>query len=309
VLTAVYGGDGSNDSSTSDPLTQTVQQATTSTFISSSAEPSRAGQPVTFTASVSSIMYSGAVPSGSVSFLANGTSVGSSSLDSTGQATFTTSALTAGTYTITAVYAGDTSFAGSTSSGLSQVVQVATTTWLNTSVNPAGTGQTVTFTATVTESGGTSTPTGTVTFEDGNTVLGSSTLDSTGQATFTTNVLAVGDHEIKADYAGNQVFVASTSLALDESVQLARSWIVNTLADTPLTANGASDTAQDAQGNVSLRSAIQQADYDGLNGISQGPFIITFASGLSGTISLQSPLDSLRFNTSIEANIQAITAD
>ena len=51
-------------------------------------------------------------------------------------------------------------------------------------------GQSVTFTATVSDAGGT--PTGTVTFEDGGSVLGSGPVNASGVATFTTKALALG---------------------------------------------------------------------------------------------------------------------
>ncbi|WP_030776268.1 Ig-like domain repeat protein [Streptomyces sp. NRRL F-2664] len=64
--------------------------------------------------------------------------------------------------------------------------------------NPPAVGQLVTFTASV--SGDSGTPTGTVMFKEGATVLGSDTLDGSGQATFTTSALAAGSHTITAEY-------------------------------------------------------------------------------------------------------------
>jgi hypothetical protein len=46
------------------------------------------------------------------------------------------------------------------------------------------------------------TPTGTVTFTDGATTLGTATLNGSGQATYTTTALTAGDHTITATYAG-----------------------------------------------------------------------------------------------------------
>jgi len=83
-----------------------------------------------------------------------------------------------------------------------------TTTSLVSSQQRATTGQSVTFTATVT-SGGNTVTSGTVTFEDGGlvpagTVSGDNvvTLNGSGQATFTTSSLAEGDHNITAAYSG-----------------------------------------------------------------------------------------------------------
>jgi hypothetical protein len=79
-------------------------------------------------------------------------------------------------------------------------------------------GQSVTLTATVTSPGGT--PTGTVTFLDGSTVLGEVAVDPNGQATLTVP-LGVGVHSLKASFAGTGRFTASTSAALSETVKKA----------------------------------------------------------------------------------------
>src|SRR3989442_15140045 len=74
------------------------------------------------------------------------------------------------------------------------------------SVNPSVFGQSTTFTATVAAvSPGAGTPTGTVNFLDGATVIGSGTLSATAPftATFSTGTLSVATHSITAKYIGN----------------------------------------------------------------------------------------------------------
>ena len=96
----------------------------------------------------------------------------------------------------------------------------ATTTGVTSSVNPAIVGHVVTFTATVHASApGTGKPTGTVTFKDITTVLGTATLNSAGQATFSTTALAVGTHAITASYAGDTNFSGSFSPNIAEVVK------------------------------------------------------------------------------------------
>ena len=95
---------------------------TTETTVESSVNPSDAGQPVTFTATVTA--SGGGTPTGSVIFLDNGTPIGTAPLDSNGEATFTTSTLTPGDHTITAVYPGAPGFEDSASSPLIQEVNV-----------------------------------------------------------------------------------------------------------------------------------------------------------------------------------------
>jgi hypothetical protein len=90
-----------------------------------------------------------------------------------------------------------------------------TTTALTSSLNPSQVGQSVTFTATVTSSSGT--PTGSVTFLDGATVLGTAGL-SGGVATFTTSTLTLGSHSITASYSGGGIFAPSVSPVLNQAV-------------------------------------------------------------------------------------------
>ncbi|MFN0120104.1 MAG: MBG domain-containing protein [Blastocatellia bacterium] len=78
----------------------------------------------------------------------------------------------------------------------------ATSTW----------GQSQTFTASLTRGGAdVPFPAGTVTFRDGANTLGTGTIDNAGQASFTTSALAVGDHSVVAEYAGNSNYNAAAS--------------------------------------------------------------------------------------------------
>jgi hypothetical protein len=208
-ITAVYSGDNVFSGSTSYPFTQTVQQNSSSLWVSSDINPSAPGQAVTFTAYVSGM--SGTTPTGTVTFYEDGTSIGIATLSPgvyTGQAqaTFTTSGLTLGSHTITAVYGGDSAFAGSSSYPLTQTVQLQPTwTSLSADYNVATLGQAVTFTAYVGPTG-TNAPTGIVTFYDNGTLLGVADLvfGMMGpQATLTTSSLTLGNHTITADYSGD----------------------------------------------------------------------------------------------------------
>jgi hypothetical protein len=86
-----------------------------------------------------------------------------------------------------------------------------TATTLTVAPNPAAAGQTVTFTATVAENPGITTPTGTVTFFNGTTALGTGALDGTGTATFSSNTLAAGVYSVTAQYGGDTSNAASNS--------------------------------------------------------------------------------------------------
>src|SRR5262249_46387296 len=155
--------------STSSAITQAINQDASTTTLVSSANPSVFGQSVTFTATVVANAPGSGLPTGSVTFFDGAASIGTGSLNSSGQATLTTSALSVGSPMIPVSYTGDTNFLASTSAAVTQIVdQDGTTTTLISSVNPSVFGQSVTFTATVVaDSPGAGMPTGSVTFFDG----------------------------------------------------------------------------------------------------------------------------------------------
>jgi uncharacterized repeat protein (TIGR01451 family) len=96
----------------------------------------------------------------------------------------------------------------------------ASATSVVSSQNPAVFGQSVTFTATVT--GGSGTPTGTVDFKDGATVIASAVaLDGSGVASFAPASLTVATHNITAVYNGSAFYAASTSANLSQVVNKA----------------------------------------------------------------------------------------
>ena len=214
-ITANYDGDANFAASVSTVVMQVVSagKATTTTLVSS-LNPSAASQSVTFTATVNG---TGGTPTGTVTFLDGSTALGPGTLIS-GVANFTTTTLIPGTHSITASYGGDANFAVSASPSVSQVVNgKATTIALVSSFNPSA-GQSVTFTATVSGTGGT--PTGTVKFSDGTTSLGTLTLNA-GVATFVATTLVAGTHSITASYNGDSTFSASTSSAVSQVVNVA----------------------------------------------------------------------------------------
>jgi len=208
-ITASYSGDSNYLSSASVILSQTVNQAATTTAVSSSANPSALGQNVTFTATVSP-----SAATGSVTFYDSTTALGTMTLSS-GKASLSTSTLSTGAHSITAAYSGDTNYTTSTSSTLTQTVNKAnTTTTLTSSPNPSNNGQTVTLTATVSPPAAT----GTVQFFDGTTPLQIVQL-SAGKATLSTSTLSVGPHSITATYSGDSNYNGSTSAVLSQTVR------------------------------------------------------------------------------------------
>ncbi len=122
-----------------------------------------------------------------------------------------------GSHSLTAVYSGDATHRGATSNAVViTVLANPTAVSLASSANPTTAGQPVTLTATV--AGSYAMPTGSVAFLDGGVSLGTVALNSAGIATLTTSSLAAGNHSITASYAGDGGSAASTSPALDETV-------------------------------------------------------------------------------------------
>jgi hypothetical protein len=194
-----------------------VSPGPSTTTLVSSKEPSVAGESITFTATVSG---AAGTARGKVTFKDGAAPLGIVTLDGTGIAKLTTSALPVGAHDITAAYAGAGVYAASTSSPLAQTVGKATTTTaLRSSSNPTLVGGSTTFTATVTiVSPGTGTASGTVTFNEGARTLGTSTLDASGVATLATSGLSAGPHDVVAVYGGDGSFAESTSPAIAQVV-------------------------------------------------------------------------------------------
>src|SRR5205085_233191 len=124
-------------------------------------------------------------PTGTVTFTEGNTNLGTANLqvfNNQDQATLSLTSLALGSHDIIATYGGDSNFNTSTSSTLTQTVNKAgAATTLSASVNPSVSGQEVTLTAVVSASApGAGTPTGSVTFNDGNTSLGTGTLQVVG---------------------------------------------------------------------------------------------------------------------------------
>ncbi len=200
----------------------TVQGFATTTALSSNLSTSVYGQLVRFTAKVGASTPGNGTPTGSVVFYDGTTVLGTATL-SGGKATLKTRAVFVGSQPITAVYQGDSTFAQSTSPVLTQTVsQDATATKLSSSAATAVYGEPVTFTATVkANSPGSGTPTGSATFYDGTTELGSGTLNSSGVATYTTTPFQLsvgGGQSITAVYSGDPDFTSSTSSAVSQTV-------------------------------------------------------------------------------------------
>lgn len=188
----------------------------TATDISANAYTFAPGQPIVLTALETA--FTGTM-SGNVDFQEFGPSeqvipIASAPIVN-GVATLTIPNPSPGFHNYVARFAGDSTFATSESAIIDVYVRAApnSSLALQSSLNPAAFHQPVTFTAIVTITNGVGTPTGSITFYDGITVLGV-IATSTGSASFTTATLTPGTHSISASYSGdgNNPAAASSTL-------------------------------------------------------------------------------------------------
>jgi hypothetical protein len=158
------------------------------------------------------------------------TNLASTALDASGNATFNLATLGGGTHSLTANYAGDQNYAASVSPNLAEVINpAASASALSADFNPVSFSTNFTVTASVTGPS-TAVPTGTLSLQDGGSILTSTTLDASGKATFPLAGfqqvgfgMAAGTHSFTANYSGDQNFAASVSPVLQEVITKATS--------------------------------------------------------------------------------------
>jgi hypothetical protein len=145
TITISYGGDAGHTSSTT-TTSVTINRPTT-VVLTSSVNPSTTGQSVTLTAALSASATIPGTPS--IVFADGATTLATVTADATGHASYTSSALTIGTHSLTATYGGNPGayFLAGTGS-LTQTVNKLPTSITYTGPSTATYGQTISFTAT-----------------------------------------------------------------------------------------------------------------------------------------------------------------
>ncbi len=214
-LTATYLGDTNYAQVTTAPVNQVVTAVSTTATLAVGPNPTNFGATVTMTETIP--VTSGTPATGTVTFFSNGTQIGTGTLVN-GVATITSSTLPVGTNQITATYNGDANYSSVKSGPVAEVVNTANgADTLRASPDPAVFGTTVTITDTIPTVGGVA-PTGTVTFYDNGTPIGSGTVNASGVATLTTTSLPIGSDPITATYGGDPNYAPVTAGPVNEVV-------------------------------------------------------------------------------------------
>jgi hypothetical protein len=205
----------SEDGFTSKTYSIDVEPAATTTAVAADFDPTQYGRPVTFTATVTAAPTAG-TPTGTVRFSIDDISVGTSmSVDGTGHASLTTSALPIGTHTVSAAFTGTGTFLASTSPTINHTVKkrLATTIAVTSDIHPSVYGASVIYTATVTPENASigAAATGHVQFKVDNVPVGLPVAMSGGSATITLNDLKAGKRAVRALYSGDGNYTSSSS--------------------------------------------------------------------------------------------------
>ena len=207
-ITASTPGDANNNPATSPATTFTVVKATP---VLPAPVVTPIGPAVGATVTISETVPTGVT--GTVTFYDGGAVIGTGTIVS-GVATMTTTTLPLGLNVITASTPANATYNAATSPATNvTVAKAAGSLTLTSSVNPAALSQAVTFTAAI--NAGAS---GSITFLDGATAIGTGTINASGIATFTTSSLAIGSHSITAVFGGDANFSSVTSPVLTEVI-------------------------------------------------------------------------------------------
>jgi autotransporter-associated beta strand protein len=212
-FTAQYSGNATFAAGPVVTASTVVNKANTAVALVSNRPASSPGLSVTFTATVTRVAPATINPTtgaGTVTFLNQTTGAVLAVVPLTGNvATFTTTALPRGTFSIVAIYSGDMNFNTSTSNVVLQAVKVGTRATLAASTNQGNTP--INLTATILPTSGTGVPTGTVQFIIDGVNRGTVSMVN-GRATLSLpGGLPFGRRVVRMVYSGDDSFLASTT--------------------------------------------------------------------------------------------------
>jgi hypothetical protein len=244
-VTATYSGDVLFGPSTSPIDALTVQPDSSNVTIAAAPANAVPGEQITYTVTVAADAPGAGHPGGTVSLSDDGSLVsGCQSLNlplaDPQQVTCHETYGADATHAIAANYGGSTDFLPSSAALTETVAPRPTTTSVTVSPRASTTGQPVSFTATVAANGGSTSPTGSVSFTDNGTPIGTSTLTTTDGVTTTSmlvTTLPLGVNSIGATFGGDANFGASASGSALVTVSRA-STALNLVSTDELTTSG-----------------------------------------------------------------------
>lgn len=297
VITANYsGGTGWQASQAATVETVGTSEGATQLAVTSSANPARTGQPITFTAVVSPEAgeAEGELPTGEVTFSAGSTDLGKSDLVG-GRASLTTSRLAAAAYVVTASYAGDANYTGSESALGEEVSSAAlpTAVLLHPSSSLAVRGQPETLSASVSGEGGVPLHTGTVSFSVGSSALGTADVVA-GTAELVTTALPIGTDTVTARYGGDAHEASSTGSAQVRVQSAAFHSAIHFFPTGPVVAG------QPATLKVAVSAPVGAAEPSGTVSFTDGSEVLGSAEVSGGTATLST--------TDLRAGSDGVTA-
>ena len=222
TLQAVYSGDGNYAESTSPQVSITVNKLATTLTITPATTTPTAGSSLQVSATVAASTYGASQPSGTVSLSMDGAAAGNGTLTpgSPSTATITIPLVGAGTHVLQGTYSGDAIYGTSTSTTVDITAAkgaTVTTVTATPAVLSAGTPEVLTATiapASTASTGTSYTITGTVSFYDGKTQLGTVTVSSNAATLTGVTLSNTASHSITAVYSGDTNWQTSTSAPL-----------------------------------------------------------------------------------------------
>lgn len=232
---AMYGGDATDAASTSNGISLTVTPESSTTGLAVNATDG-SGNPLTDLLAIpyGSILNEDALiegeaegantqglATGSVTFLDNGTQIGTGQVSANDMAYFVTPnaslpALPVGAHQLTASYGGDSSFSASTSSPVAvTIVQASTTLSVNPGSGTISSQASDLITIFIDYNGIGTPPTGTVALSDNGTSLSQASIPLTSPVTFTLagSALPAGQNVLTATYSGDTNYSGSSASA------------------------------------------------------------------------------------------------
>src|SRR5208283_3795274 len=226
-IVAAYSGDSNFNTATSASLPYTITSASATIGMTPApVSPSALNTNVTFTASLTGVTLMPVVPTGTMTFALNGTTVAActGTVNSSGVRACAIQSMPAGSNTVTATYSGDANYIV-TSPGTTPYTVTPLTATLGLTASPSSSTNVnvpVTFTA---QLGGVAltpvAPSGKVNFTaNGSTIAGCSAVavGATGKATCSTSSLVAGSDPITATYSGDANFTVAAPATITQTV-------------------------------------------------------------------------------------------